>query len=208
MSLFPLFIRTPVVGLGPTLMEYDLDHICVHIRSHSQVQRGWDVNVSFGDTPKSTHNSLPVQLRLAPASVGFISGCILSAKYAFPLSYPIVFVLSKLNTFLSIIIKSSRAIELSLDLCSLTVMNQIFLESFFFSSFGLCCLASQVVLVVKNPPASAGAIRYVGLIPGSGRSCGAEHGNPHQYSCLENPMGRRAWRATVQGVPKIETGLK
>ena len=62
--------------------------------------------------------------------------------------------------------------------------------------------------MVKNPPASAGAIRYVGLIPGSGRSCGAEHGNPHQYSCLENPMGRRAWRATVQGVPKIETGLK
>ena len=84
-SLFRLFIRTPVVELGPTLMEYALDPIYVHIRSHSQVQRGWDFNMSFGDTPKSTHNSLPVQLRLAPASVGFTSGCILLAKYAFPL---------------------------------------------------------------------------------------------------------------------------
>ena len=57
----------------------------------------------------------------------------LLATYAFPLSYPIVLVLSKLNTFLSIIIKLSRVIELSLDLCSLTVMDQIFLESFVFS---------------------------------------------------------------------------
>ena len=36
-----------------------------------------------------------------------------------------------------------------------------------------------------------------GLIPGLGRSTGEEHGNPLQYSCLENPMGRGAWRATV-----------
>ena len=43
----------------------------------------------------------------------------------------------------------------------------------------------QVVLVVKNPPASAGDVRDTGLIPGSGRSPG---GNPLQYSCLENPM--------------------
>lgn len=72
-SLFPLFIRTPVIGLGLTLMQYDLDHIYVHIRSHSQMQRGWDFNVSFGDTPKSAYNSLPIQLRLVPASVGFTS---------------------------------------------------------------------------------------------------------------------------------------
>ena len=50
--------------------------------------------------------------------------------------------------------------------------------------------ASQVVLVVKNPPANAGDARDVGSIPGSGRSLGGEHGNPLQYSCLENPTER------------------
>ena len=47
--------------------------------------------------------------------------------------------------------------------------------------------------VVKNPPADAGD---VGLIPGWGRSPGDGNGNPLQYSCLENPMDRGAWRAT------------
>ena len=47
--------------------------------------------------------------------------------------------------------------------------------------------ASQVVLVVKNPPASAGDVRDVGSIPGSGRSPGEGNHNPPQYSCLENP---------------------
>ena len=46
----------------------------------------------------------------------------------------------------------------------------------------------QVVLVVKNPPASAGDVRDTGSIPGSGRSPGGRHENPLQYSCLENPM--------------------
>ena len=50
---------------------------------------------------------------------------------------------------------------------------------------------SQVALVVKNPPADAGNIRDAGLIPGSGRSPGGGHGNPLQYSCLENPHGQR-----------------
>ena len=59
---------------------------------------------------------------------------------------------------------------------------------------------SQVALLVKNLPASAGDIRHVGSIPGSGRSPGGGHGNPFQYSCLENPMGRGAWRATVHWV--------
>ena len=49
--------------------------------------------------------------------------------------------------------------------------------------------ASQVALVVKNPPANTGDGRDVGLIPGSGRSPGGERGNPLQYSCLENPYG-------------------
>ena len=44
--------------------------------------------------------------------------------------------------------------------------------------------------VIKNPPANTGD---VGLIPGSGRSPGEGHGNPIQYSCLENPMDRGAW---------------
>ena len=53
-------------------------------------------------------------------------------------------------------------------------------------------VASQVVLVVKNPPANAGDVRDVGLIPGWGRSPGEGHGNPLQYSCLENFMERGA----------------
>ena len=53
--------------------------------------------------------------------------------------------------------------------------------------------ASQVTAVVKNPPANAGDVRDAGVIPGSGRSPGGEHGNPLQYSHLENPMGRGAW---------------
>ena len=51
--------------------------------------------------------------------------------------------------------------------------------------------ASQVVLVVKNLPASTGDIKDMGSIPGLGRSPGGGHGNPLQYSCLENPMDRQ-----------------
>ena len=67
--------------------------------------------------------------------------------------------------------------------------------------------ASQVLLVLKNSPANAGDIRDTGSIPGSGRSPGGGHGNPLQYSCLENPMDRGAWRATVHGVTKSLTQL-
>ena len=65
--------------------------------------------------------------------------------------------------------------------------------------------ASQVVLVVKNLPANAGDLREAGLIPGSGRSPGGRNNNPLQYSCLENPRDRRAWRATVHGLAKSWT---
>ena len=65
-----------------------------------------------------------------------------------------------------------------------------------------------MALVVKNPPASAGDARDMDLIPGSGRSPGGGHGNPLQYSCLENPMDRGAWQATVHGVAKSQTRLK
>ena len=60
-------------------------------------------------------------------------------------------------------------------------------------------MTSQVMLVVKNLP---GNIRDTGLIPGSGRSPGGGHGNPFQYSCLENPMDRGAWQAMVHRVAK------
>ena len=69
-------------------------------------------------------------------------------------------------------------------------------------------MASQVVLVVKNLPGNAGDIRDVGSIPGWGRSPGGRHGNPFQYSSLENPMDRRAWQATVHWVTKSQTQLK
>jgi len=59
--------------------------------------------------------------------------------------------------------------------------------------------------VVKNLPANAGDIRDMDLMPGSGRSPGGGHDNPFQYSCLENPMDRGAWRATVHGVTKSRT---
>ena len=59
-----------------------------------------------------------------------------------------------------------------------------------------------MTLGVKNPPTSAGDARDAGLIPGSGRSPGVGNGAPLQYSCLENPMDRGAWRAIVYGVAK------
>ena len=55
--------------------------------------------------------------------------------------------------------------------------------------------------MVKNPPANAGDIRDAGLE----RPPGGGHGNPLQYSCLENPMDREAWEATVHGVVKSWT---
>ena len=67
--------------------------------------------------------------------------------------------------------------------------------------------ASQVELVVKNLPASAGDVRDVGSTPESGRSPGEGNGNPLQYSCLENPKDRGAWWAAVHGVAKSRTRL-
>ena len=58
---------------------------------------------------------------------------------------------------------------------------------------------------MKNPPANAGYVGDTGSIPGSGRSPGGGPGNPLQYSCLENPMDRGAWWATVHGVPQSWT---
>ena len=65
-----------------------------------------------------------------------------------------------------------------------------------------------VALVIKNLPANAGDVRDVGSIPGLGRSPAGGHGNPLQYSCLKNPMDRRARWAAVHGVIKSQTQLK
>ena len=64
---------------------------------------------------------------------------------------------------------------------------------------------TQVTLVVKNPPASAGDIRDTDFIPGFRWSSGGGHGNPLQYSCLENPMDRGAWQATVHTIAESNT---
>ena len=61
------------------------------------------------------------------------------------------------------------------------------------------CGASNVALVVKNPAANAGNVRYVGSIPGLG------NGNPLKYSCLENPIDRGAWWAAVHRVTRSWT---
>ena len=65
-----------------------------------------------------------------------------------------------------------------------------------------------MALVVENLPANVRDIRDVGLIPGSGRSPGEGSSNPLQYSCLENPMDRGDWQATVHRVAKSQIGLK
>ena len=58
--------------------------------------------------------------------------------------------------------------------------------------------------VVNNPPASARDIRDVGSVPLSGRPPGREHGNPLQNSCLEKPMARGTWQATVHRVGELD----
>ena len=69
-------------------------------------------------------------------------------------------------------------------------------------------MACLMALVIKHAPASARDMRDSGSIPGWGRSPGGGHGNPLQYSCLEKPMDRGAWRATFHRVTKSQIQLK
>ena len=64
--------------------------------------------------------------------------------------------------------------------------------------------AFVMTIVIKNLPANAGDIRDVGSIPGLGRSSGEGNGKSLQYSCLENPIDRGAWQATVHGVAESD----
>ena len=61
--------------------------------------------------------------------------------------------------------------------------------------------------MVNNLPANAGDAGGMGLIPGLGRFPGGGHGNPLQYSCLENPVDREAWKATVLGITRVRPDL-
>ena len=107
---------------------------------------------------------------------------------------------------------------LSLCLPTYTHMTSESKKKLHLSSFLFNCLVENVqtaaiprvfpvATVVKNPPANAGDARDAGLITGSGRSPGEGHGNPLQYSCLENPVDRGAWWATVCEVIKSQTQL-
>ena len=69
------------------------------------------------------------------------------------------------------------------------------------------CTKQASVLMVKKLLANAGDFRDVGLNPWLGRSPGGRHGNPLQYSCLENPMDRGSWQAKVHRAAKIRTRL-
>ena len=91
---------------------------------------------------------------------------------------------------------------------SLTHLTYTYIEIYIHIHTYIHTRASQVVLVVQNLPANAGDVRYAGSIPGSGRSPGEGNGNPFQCSCLENPMDRGVWRATVHGAAKSWTQLK
>ena len=69
-------------------------------------------------------------------------------------------------------------------------------------------VSEQVALVVKNLPATAGDVSNASSILGSGRSPEEGNGTLLQYSCLENPMDRGAWQATVHDIAKSRTGLR
>ena len=77
-----------------------------------------------------------------------------------------------------------------------------------FESINISVFSLQVALVVKNTPANAGDIRDVGSIPGLGSSPRGGHGSLLKYSCLENPMNRGAWWATVHSIAQSRTQLK
>ena len=95
---------------------------------------------------------------------------------------------------------------------SLTLSSFNHSEKFSKYQHNLICLVSLPGFLsgsgIKNPPANAGDLGDPGSTPGSGRSPGEGNGNPLQYSCLENSMGRGAWWAIVHGVAKSQTRLK
>ena len=100
-------------------------------------------------------------------------------------------------------IKNTDRLRTMLMADSTLIINCPFQKLWDFKSMHACSGFPRV-LVVKNLPANTGDIRDMGLIPGLGRCPGERHSNPFQYSCLENPMDRGAWRATVRQVTKSQ----
>ena len=85
------------------------------------------------------------------------------------------------------------------------MLRRISLTPIVFWTSGAFLIRTRVLqwLSGKEFTSNAGDTGDVGLIPALGRSPGRGHGNPLQYSCLENPMNRGAWRATVQGSQRV-----
>ena len=84
-----------------------------------------------------------------------------------------------------------------------TLMRLLLVTRLEFTKLCFVTGASQVMLVVKNLPANAGDVRDLGSIHGSGRSPGGGHGNPLQYSCLENPMHEEPGGLQSLGSPRV-----
>ena len=93
---------------------------------------------------------------------------------------------------------------------NISIFPLIYIWLFFFFLVFSCehVGASQVALVVKNLPTCAGGLWDLDLIAGLRRSPERGHGNPFQYSCLENPMGRGSWWTTIHGVTKSQIRLE
>ena len=126
----------------------------------------------------------------------------------------------------SILVSSQYSVPISIEgnIFPLSSFNQVFLKKLSYwrivdlqccvsfwciaKWFSYTYMASQVVLVVKNLPANAGDVRDKDSIPVWGRSPREGHGSPLQYSCLEHPMDKGAWHATVHRVAKSWTWLK
>ena len=107
--------------------------------------------------------------------------------------------------FMFIFIQISKAVEF----CHLGFLILSLVTSIFSESLDNEFLNKTLVPIDgssgKGPTCNAGDTRDSGLIPGSGRSPGGGHGNPLQCSCLQNPMDRGAWWATVHGVTQCWT---
>ena len=99
----------------------------------------------------------------------------------------------------------SNSLYLWLEATLNRVFNFIDIVSYSISITWLFSTPTQVALVIKNLSTNAGDIRDLDSIFGLGRSPGDGNGSPLQYSCLENPMDREAWWATVHGVTKSWT---
>ena len=107
------------------------------------------------------------------------------------------------HIFFCILLREDRCVQVqAMNLCSkesrVPGLSQLYLDN---TKDG----ASLVALMIRKTPANAGDVRDMGSIPGLGRSPGGGHGNPFQYSCLENAMGSRAWQAMVHRITQSQT---